>query len=59
MADLGMTEDEAIAVLDGLTGQDPEHDHGTADGVLMEMVSPAVREAYDRLVERADWWANA
>ena len=52
-----MTESEAVAALDAIdpTG-DPERAHGEADGILLAVVGPEVRAAYERLTERAPWW---
>lgn len=51
-----MTETEAIAALDAING-DPETMHVKADEVLLKFVPPAIREAYERAVERSgDWW---
>lgn len=54
-----MTVDEAVAAIDALSGDDAEADHGRADDVLLAIAPPAVRDAYDRLTERAPWWAAA
>lgn len=51
-----MDEAEAIAKLDAIDGSDGEGAHATADEVLLALVSPEAREAYDRVVERADFW---
>lgn len=55
-----LTTREAVAELDLIAGDgDPEADHGFADKVLLATVDHEVREAYDRLVQRARWWASA
>lgn len=54
-----MTADEAVAKLDDISGQEPDGDHGRADDILLECVSPRVKAAYERLIERARWWATA
>lgn len=67
MIETGGTKTErAVAALDALTGEDPESDHNAADWVLLRMVPPEVREAYERLAGsrgdgtgRASWWATA
>lgn len=53
-----MTEDEAVAALDALTGDDPEEDHGKADDILKSQIPLAVLAAYVRLEQRARWWAT-
>jgi hypothetical protein len=54
-----MSPETAVATLDGMAGQDPEADHGDADQVLLAVVPPEVAAAYERLVDRAAWWATA
>lgn len=49
----------AVAVLDGLTGHDPEADHGTADDVMMDLLPDQIQEARQRLMDRCGWWATA
>jgi hypothetical protein len=57
-----MTPTEAIKALDRLCPptqryRDIEQAHIDADAVLLELVPPKVRDAYNRVVERAgDWW---
>lgn len=52
-----MTEEEVIAALNSLTGHDPEVDHARADELLLKIVSPAVRDAYEAAEDRAGaWW---
>ena len=50
---------EAVAALDAISGGDPDGDHGEADRILLSHVHPDVRAAYERLVDRAEWWATA
>ena len=57
MAILDRDEASAIADLDAIDGSDPNHAHRVADAIILNLVSPAVREAYVRLIERAEWWA--
>lgn len=58
-----MTLDEIIDALDRITGGDGERDHLDADVLLLaalrEAGSAAVADAYDRLTERAQFWAYA
>lgn len=54
---------EAIKLLDELaasvSGRDPEEAHVKADEVLLFLVDPEVRAAYERVVEACRWWAYA
>ena len=50
---------EAVRRLDAISGQEPDGDHGEADEILLSVVPAEVREAYERLVDRARWWATA
>ena len=43
----------------GLYASDPEMMHVSADNILLALVPEEVREAYDRVVKAADWWAFA
>lgn len=59
-----MTIDEVIAELDGINAsRDCEYAHGYADDLLLEALNEAghsaVVLAYDRLKDRAAWWACA
>jgi hypothetical protein len=54
-----MTRAEAVRRLDALDAKDPEVAHSDADGILLALVGADVRAAYQRLVERAKWWAHA
>lgn len=54
-----MTPEEAVAALDAMSVADPEAAHGEADEILLKLVPDEVREAYQRLVARAPWWATA
>lgn len=38
---------------------DPEVAHGNADDILLEVVAPEVRAAYERVAEACPWWACA
>ena len=52
-----MTAKEAIAALDALKGDDPEGDHCEADEILLAVVPPTVKQAYERAEFRAGgWW---
>jgi hypothetical protein len=48
-----------VEKLDALDESDPEAAHSAADAILLDAVHPAVRAAYERLVERSHWWATA
>lgn len=54
-----MTAEEAIAALDGLNADDAEVAHSIADAILLDTVPPIVRDAYERVTERAPFWATA
>lgn len=55
-----LTPAEAAALLDAIDADgDPEAAHGEADAVLLATVDWEVREAHDRLLGRARWWASA
>lgn len=52
-----MTIQEAIDALNAISGQDQGGDHGKADGILLQVVDPSVRDAYIRLQDRSEgWW---
>lgn len=55
-----MNDDErvraAVALLDSLEGCGEEL-HSQADDVLLILAPGEVRDAYERVVERADFWA--
>lgn len=51
--------DKAIAELDAIHAGDPEGAHGAADKILLAYVPKPVKAAYERVVERADWWSCA
>jgi hypothetical protein len=38
---------------------DPEAAHDEAERIMLAALGPEVKAAYDRLVERAPWWASA
>lgn len=44
---------------DEIDTTDPERAHAQADELLLSCVSPEVRAAYRRVVDRAPWWASA
>lgn len=50
---------QIVALLDSMTGADAERAHGLADSLLLHAVPIEVKEAYERLVDRADFWATA
>ena len=51
-----MDEAEAIAALDRLS-TDSEVAHSAADDILVSVVPPKVREAYERAKDRCGgWW---
>jgi hypothetical protein len=50
---------DAIEALDALEGFDGEALHARADDILLDAVPVEVREAYDRVVERAGFWVTA
>lgn len=54
-----MTPEEAIDLLDTLDAGDPEGAHSSADDILLSLVGPEVKAAYERVVQRCDWWAYA
>lgn len=51
--------DGAVSRISGMTGDDPERDHGIADDILLALVPRDVKDAYEALVERAAWWGAA
>jgi hypothetical protein len=55
----GLEEASITAALDAIPGGDPEVAHSMADKILLSAVPADIREAYQRVVERADWWACA
>lgn len=56
-----MDTEEIVRRLDEITEEigDPEVMHGEADDLLLLAVDPEVRDAYNRVVWRASWWAYA
>jgi len=48
-----------VRELDSIDAGDPERAHGDADEVLLRACPADVRAAYQRLTERANWWASA
>ena len=50
-------EEAVIAALDAIVGDSPAMAHRYADDLLLSLVSEEVRAAYERLVERCEWWA--
>ena len=53
------TTERIAAALDSIDASDPEPAHQEADALLIEAVPPAVRAAYERVKQRAPWWAVA
>lgn len=52
-----MTPEEAIQKLDAIPGDCPEEGHYRADEILLALVPPDVRDAYNRVADRAGaWW---
>jgi hypothetical protein len=49
----------AVASLDAIGGGDPETAHAEADEILLDVAPPDVADAYQRLRDRAEWWACA
>lgn len=49
----------AVKALDTIDVSDPERAHGEAEAILRDFAPRSVREAYDRVVARARWWASA
>ena len=52
------TTDQVVAMLDGIDAPG-ETDHHLADEILLHYVPPEVREAYERVVERSEFWVYA
>lgn len=50
---------DAIAALDKISAADPEGAHSEADKLLLSLVPPDVRAAYERVTARAAWWGCA
>lgn len=48
---------QAVKVLDELDASDPEAAHAKADQIVLATADAKVQAAYDRLVNRAKWWA--
>ena len=59
MRKLTSKEQDVIVALDAITNSDPEQAHGAADSLILSVVHPEVKAAYDRLVKRCGWWATA
>lgn len=51
--------DGCIRALDAIDASDPEAAHGLADELLLGYVSPDVRLAYMRVIDRCKWWGTA
>jgi len=50
----------AVAALDAIDPtDDPERAHGEVEAILLAALGPEAKAAYDRLVDRARWWASA
>jgi hypothetical protein len=54
-----VTPEEAVIALDNLHVDDPELAHSYADSIVLDAVPREVKDAYHRLVLRANWWASA
>lgn len=54
-----MTPDEAVKELDRIKGSDPEKAHAEADDILFSVVPKKVADAYQRVVDRSNWWGAA
>ena len=48
---------EAVAALDAIAGGYDGRAHADADSILQAFVPPEVAAAYDRVIERSDFWA--
>lgn len=48
---------DAAMALGKIDASDPEAAHAAADRILLGLVDPVVKAAYERLVERTSWWA--
>jgi len=48
----------AANMIDAIPGDDPEGAHSAADLILLAVVHPDVKAAYERLQERSRWWAT-
>jgi hypothetical protein len=53
------SEQKAVEDLNKIPADDPVVAHSTADDILLSLVSEEVRLAYQAVVDRCDWWANA
>jgi len=50
-------DEEAVAALDALSGQDQGEDHGACDEIVLSTAPRSVQEAVRRLMDRSeDWW---
>lgn len=57
-----MSTQDAVREIEALTpvaGSLCEVAHIEADNIILRSVAPEIREAYDRLVAGARWWAAA
>lgn len=59
MSDFMIPVRNAVKALDTIDVSDPERAHGEAEAILRDFAPRSVREAYDRVVARARWWASA
>lgn len=57
--DYNKTVQRAIAALDAIEPGDEEMMHYQADRIIRETLPIEVRHAYERVMERANWWAYA
>ncbi len=52
-----MTDEEAVAALDALSGQDQGDDHSACDEIVLSTAPRSVQEAVRRLMDRSwGWW---
>jgi hypothetical protein len=57
-----ITTEDAVEKLNDLLYEkswDPEVAHSRADDILLSMVPPEVKAAYEELIEGCRWWAFA
>ena len=48
-----------VRSLDSIDADDCEEAHNLADNLLLQAVPAEIAAAYQRVVERAEWWAWA
>lgn len=54
-----MTPEEAVAALDAIAAGDGEGCHYEADRIIRSLLPDEVNEAYNRVIDRASFWAWA